>query len=99
LSSRQRSFLNALATNLSSTEWELSSAEHLDIEKALELQAIFHRVREEQGLSLKDALRAVYSSFLEQNFTMQIGLLLIRLEQPFALRRLQEVSLQRPLAA
>jgi dihydroorotase len=99
LSSRQRCFLNALATNLSSTEWELSSAEHLDIEKALELQAIFHRVREEQGLSLKDALRAVYSSFLEQNFTMQIGLLLIRLEQPFALRRLQEVSLQRPLAA
>jgi dihydroorotase len=99
LSDRQRNFLNTLATNLTSIEWELSSAERLDIEKALELQAIFHRVREEHALSLRDALRAVYSSFLNQTFTMQIGLLLIRLEKPFALDRLREVAMQRPLAA
>src|SRR6266849_8769564 len=42
LSERQRSFLSALAANLSSINWELSSAERLDIEKALELQDIFH---------------------------------------------------------
>jgi dihydroorotase len=99
LSERQRSFLNALAANLSSVNWELSSAERLDIEKALELQEIFHQVRGKQGLSLKDALQSVYASFLDQNFTMQIGLLLLRLERPFAIQRLRDVSGQRPMAA
>jgi hypothetical protein len=50
-------------------------------------------------LPLKDALQAVYASFLDQNFTMQIGLLLVRLEQPFAIDRLRDVSGKRPLAA
>jgi dihydroorotase len=99
LSDRQRRFLHALAVALSSVNWELSSAERLDIEKALELQAIFHDVRAKQELPLKDALRSVYASFLDQNFTMQIGLLLLRLEQPFALRRLRDVSSQHPMAA
>jgi dihydroorotase len=99
LTDRQRGFLNALAASLSSVSWELSSAERLDIEKALELQDIFHQVRAQQGLSLKDALRSVYASFLDQNFTMQIGLLLLRLERPFALQRLRDVSGQRPMAA
>src|SRR5215467_14552372 len=36
LSDRQRSFLSALAARLSSIDWELSSAERLDIKKALE---------------------------------------------------------------
>jgi dihydroorotase len=99
LAERQRVFLNALATGLSSVTWELSSAERLDIEKALELQEIFHQVRAKQTLPLKDALRAVYASFLDQDFTMQIGLLLLRIERPFVLRRLREVSGQRPMAA
>jgi dihydroorotase len=99
LSERQRSFLNALAASLSPVNWELSSAERLDIEKALELQEIFHQVRGKQGLSLKDALQSVYASFLDQNFTMQIGLLLLRLERPFAIQRLRDVSGQRPMAA
>jgi dihydroorotase len=99
LSERQRGFLSALASRLSPVTWELSSAERLDIDKALELQDLFHQVRAQQGLPLKDALQAVYASFLDQSFTMQIGLLLLRLERPFALRRLQEVSGQRPMAA
>jgi dihydroorotase len=56
-------------------------------------------VRARQGLPLKDALRSVYASFLDQNFTMQIGLLLLRLERPFAIQRLRDVSGQRPMAA
>ena len=96
---RSLSFLSALAANLSSINWELSSAERLDIEKALELQDIFHQVRGKQGLSLKEALQSVYASFLDQNFTMQIGLLLLRLERPFAIQRLRDVSGQRPMAA
>lgn len=99
LSGRQRRFLDALAAGLTPVDWQLSSAEHLDVEKALELQGIFHDVRARSGLPLKDALRAVYASFLDETFTMQIGLLLIRLERPFALRRLREVSERRPLAA
>lgn len=99
LSERQRSFLDALAGKLSSTPWEVSSAERLDIEKALKLQDIFHEERAAHELPLKEALQAVYASFLDQAFTMQIGLLLIRLERPFALSRLREVSGKRPLAA
>ena len=99
LSDRQRAFLHSLAGELSSTTWEVTSAEHLDIEKALALQDIFHAVRAQHGLVLKEALRAVYSSFLDQRFTMQVGLLLVRLEQPFALARLRDVSKKRPIAA
>ena len=92
LSDPQRAFLDALAGKLASNSWEVSSAERLDIEKALELQDIFHQQRAKQGLPLKEALQAVYASFLDQTFTMQIGLLLVRLEQPFAVSRLQDVS-------
>jgi len=99
LGAAQRSFLGALADRLSSTSWEVSNAERLDIEKALELQETFHRERAVHGLRLKDALEAVYASFLDQPFTMQIGLLLVRLEQPFAVDRLHNVSGKRHLAA
>jgi dihydroorotase len=99
LSDRQRAFLDSLASSLSSTSWEVSSAEHLDIEKALELQDRFHLQRALHELPLKEALQAVYSSFLDQTFTMQVGLLLARLEQPFAISRLRDVSGRRPLAA
>jgi dihydroorotase len=99
LSERQRNFLDDLAAVLATTSWELASAERLDIDKALELQEMFHQVRAKHGLALKEALRAVYGSFLDQNFTMQVGLLLLRLEQPFALARLRDVSGQRPMAA
>jgi dihydroorotase len=99
LSDRQRNFLAALAGALATTSWELASAERLDIDKALELQDTFHQVRARHGLALKEALRAVYGSFLDQSFTMQIGLLLLRLEQPFAIARLRDVAGQRPMAA
>ena len=99
LTDRQRGFLSALAAALSAVDWELSSAERLDVEKAIELQDIFHEIRAEQGLALRDALRAVYASFLDQTFTMQIGLLLLRLERPFALKRLREVAGERTMAA
>jgi dihydroorotase len=99
LSDRQREFLDALGARLSSTNWEVSNAERLDVEKALELQDIFHDERERLGMPLSDALRAVYASFLDLNFTMQIGLLLVRQEQRFVVSRLREVAGKRPLAA
>lgn len=99
ISDRQRAFLEVLAASLSSTTWQVSNAERLDIERAIELQDMFHRARAELGLPLGEALRAVYASFLNQTFTMQIGLLLVRLDQPFAINRLRDVSRKRPLAA
>ncbi|MBS0233425.1 MAG: amidohydrolase family protein [Proteobacteria bacterium] len=96
LSERQLAFLGKLGTALSETDWELSSAERLDIPKALELQALFHRVREQSDLPLREALRAVYDSFVDNKFTMQIGLFLMRLERPFALSRMAEMAAKRP---
>jgi dihydroorotase len=99
LSDRQRTFLSALATNLSNVEWEVATPQSVDIEKAIKLQNIFHAEREAQNLPLKEALRAVYSSFMDNHFTMQVGLLLLRLERPFALQRLRDVAGQRSMAA
>ncbi len=99
LSAAQRKFLSSLAARLRATSWEVSNAERLDIEKALELQEMFHQERTVHGLHLKAALEAVYACFLDQPFTMQIGLLLVRLDQPFAVDRLRNVSSKQHLAA
>jgi dihydroorotase len=100
LSERQRAFLGHLGSALSNVDWELSSAEKLDIPKALELQDLFHRVRNERGIELREGLRAVYDCFVDQKFTMQIGLLLMRIERPFALSRMAEVAgVHSPVAA
>ena len=95
----QRALLADLATGLSEIDWTLTSAERLDVDKALDLQALFHRVRGRHDLTLQQALRAVYDCFLDNPFTMQIGLLLIRLERPFAIERLRAVAGQQVLAA
>jgi dihydroorotase len=99
LSDRQLAFLSALAFSLSGIEWEVATPQNVDIEKAIHLQNIFHAQRQALNLPLKDALRAVYSSFMDHHFTMQVGLLLLRLERPFALQRLRDVAGQRPMAA
>jgi dihydroorotase len=99
LSDRQRTFLSTLATTLSGVDWEVATPQRVDIEKAIQLQNLFHALREQQNLPLKDALRAVYSSFMDHHFTMQVGLLLLRLERPFALQRLRDVSDPRSMAA
>ena len=100
LSDRQRDFLDALASRLSSTTWEVSNAERLDIEKALELQDMFHRgARASLGCRWARPCGPSTPRSWTRHFTMQIGLLLVRLEQPFAISRLRDVSRKRPLAA
>ena len=49
-------------------------------------------MRKDHDLALKPALEAVFDSFLDHPFTMQIGLFLLRLEKPFAIQRLREVA-------
>jgi len=99
LTPAQLSFLSALADALAGTTWQLASAERLDLPKAIELQDIFRDVLARSGLPLKSGMDALYACFLDQPFSMQIGLLILRVEQPFLLSRLKEVTSRRPLAA
>lgn len=98
ISPKQSAFLGALASALESVDWEFTSPQQCDLDKATELQEVFHRVRRVQGVPLKEALQAVFDSFLDHPFTMQIGLFLFRLERPFALGRLREVAAPRVAA-
>jgi len=99
LTPAQIRFLVALADALAATTWELASAERLDLPKAIELQGIFRRVLHESGLPVRAGMDALYGCFLDQPFTMQIGLLILRLDRTFMLSRLREVTTRRPLAA
>jgi dihydroorotase len=91
LTRAQLDFLAALRQALSRADWSLPSAQ-LDIDKAFELQDIFHGICRAQGLPLADGLRAVYACFLDRSFMTQMGLFLIRLDRDFALTRLGEVE-------
>jgi dihydroorotase len=95
----QTRFLGALGDALEATDWEVGTPQQLDLEKATELQDIFHRVRRQHGLPLRDALNATFDSFLDHPFTMQVGLFLLRQERQFALERLRAVAAPRHAAA
>jgi dihydroorotase len=99
LSRRQVEFLAALARGLVDVHWGPYTAERLDLDKAYELQDVFHQVRRAQGLPLRDALTAVFDCFLVNPFSMQLGLFLARLERPFALQRLNDVVSRQFMAA
>jgi dihydroorotase len=98
LTGAQRAFLGTLADGLSGVEWRLTS-QQVDLVTARALQDIFHRARSQHALALRDALGAVYDSFLDNPFTMQIGLFLIRLERGFALERVKQAAGDRSIAA
>ncbi|HEX9461287.1 MAG TPA: amidohydrolase family protein [Alphaproteobacteria bacterium] len=98
LSPAQIDFLASLSAKLTAFEWKVTSTQ-LDLWKARELQAAFHEVRQLHALPLREALTAVYDSFLDNRFTMQIGLFLMRLDRGFALQRLNDVTGRRSLAA
>jgi dihydroorotase len=92
LSDRQREFLKSLHGALSSIDWVGYNGKKLNVKHAYELQRVFNRVLQSHSLSLRDGLRAVYDSFLEHPFTIQIGLFLTRLDRSFVLERLEKVA-------
>lgn len=98
-SAAQIEFLAALADALAPLTWELASAERLDLPKAIELQGVFRNVVAQSGLPLRAGMEALYACFLDQPFTMQIGLLILRLDRNFLLSRLRDVVTRRPMAA
>ncbi len=73
--------------------------ETFDYGKSLALQDAFHQVRVGEGIPLRAALTAVFDSFLDSPFTIQVGLFLMRLDRSFALERLRRVSGARRLVA
>ena len=99
LTAQQLGFLDALAAKLATIPWDVSSVETFDYGKALALQEAFHQVRVGEGIPLRAALTAVFDSFLDSPFSIQVGLFLMRLDRSFALERLRRVSGARRLVA
>jgi dihydroorotase len=97
LSDAQRSFLRSLHAALSSVDWVGYNGKKLNANFAYELQDVFNNVLRKHSLSLRDGLRAVYDCFLEQRFTVQIGLFLTRLDRSFVLDRMKAVANQKTL--
>jgi dihydroorotase len=95
----QKAFLGSFAAGLSQVEWDTAGQERLSLAKAAHIKTIFQTARQQHGLTMRDALCSVYDSFLEQRFSIQIGLFIMRLERDFALERLNSVAELRSMAA
>jgi dihydroorotase len=91
-SDRQRAFLRVLVPELEGIDWHLESAKQQDIRTATRLQGAVHVAKDRTGLNLGEALATVYGSFIEQPFSIQVGLFLLRIERGFALERMREIS-------
>ncbi|HXP92294.1 MAG TPA: amidohydrolase family protein, partial [Candidatus Binatia bacterium] len=98
-SDAQRAFLGSLQEELASIEWEVVAPKLMDLEKVIALQEAVYRARERNGLSMRDALRAVYGCFIYHSFAIQVGLFLICLERSFVLERLRAVTSRAHAAA
>jgi dihydroorotase len=92
LTSQQKQFLAKLHAGLCAIEWTGYSGNLLNVQYAYQIQDIFHRVLRATGLPLREGLRAVFDCFLDQPFTVQVGLFLTRLDRAFVLERLRTVS-------
>lgn len=99
LSTAQRAFLADLAIALESVDWPGKPGSEFDLEKCIELHNVFHAVRSARKLPLKSALSAMFDSFLESAFRVQVGVLLMRVGRTLALSRLREITRGAPLAA
>lgn len=98
LSKKQIAFLGAMRSALESIDWAYD-LKHLDLAKAHALRALFDQVRAAQDMPLREGLVAMYSAFLDNPFTMQIGLFILHLERKFALARLAEITQKERVAA
>jgi len=98
LTDGQLEFLRGLYEKLESWEWTYE-LEDLDLDMAVALQHAFHETVSRHDLSLRDALLATFSCFLDNPFTMQIGLFLLELNSDFTLKRIREVAVDRLVTA
>jgi dihydroorotase len=92
LSAQQREFLRLLERNLAPVTWLPKDEERLSLPKATRIKGIFETSRIAASLSTLDALNAVYGSFLDRTFNVQIALFLMRMERSFVSERLRSVA-------
>ncbi|HUK61405.1 MAG TPA: amidohydrolase family protein [Stellaceae bacterium] len=88
----QKEFLRALRSALSRHQWTGLTDAILNSNDVFVLQDIFHEVRKDHALALREALQAVFDCFLEHPFAVQIGVLLARMNRQFVLDRLATVA-------
>jgi dihydroorotase len=88
----QRAFLHRLGAELIGIDWNIEASKRQDIRKATLLQHAVHGAASAAGLPLRDALDALYRSFVAKPFAVQSGLFLSRIEKPFVLERLAQVA-------
>ena len=98
LSGHQREFLGMLRTALEPYDWTFS-LEEMDLDKATTLQSVFTQTAGRAGLPLRDALMALYGTFLDNPFTIQSGILLMQVNRELAMDRLDAVASDRQAAA
>ncbi len=98
LSQPQRAFLRSLRDALGNTHWRGHTTEQgnagalLDVNDVYNLHDVFYRVLATHPIALRDGAQAVLNCFLEHPFTVQIGLLLTRLDRRLVLDRLDAVT-------
>jgi dihydroorotase len=91
LTGQQREFLGMLRSALEPYDWRYT-LEDLDLEKATTLQNVFTLTARRAGIPLRDALMALYGTFLDSPFTIQSGILLMQVKRDLALERLETVA-------
>ncbi|MCW5770099.1 MAG: amidohydrolase family protein [Rhodospirillaceae bacterium] len=98
LSPRQRDFLGALRAALAPHDWSYA-LDSLDLDKATLLQGVFRAAAKRQGIPLREALLALFASFLDSPFTMQSGLFILMLNKTLVMDRLEAIAGGRKAAA
>ncbi len=98
LDDHQRKFLRALRVALEPYDWTYD-LENMDLEKATNLQNVVTETANRIGLPLREALMALYGTFLDSPFTLQSGLLLLQVNRDLAMTRLDAVTGVRQAAA
>jgi len=98
LTGRQREFLGSLRAALEPYQWTYT-LEDMDLAMATTLQGVFTETAKHNGLPLRDALMALYSTFLDSPFTIQSGLLLLQVKRDIVMARLDAVAGDRLVAA
>lgn len=96
-SPQQLAFLASFRAALGGIEWD--GPQKMTLATATAVHDAFNQARRANGISMYDAMTAVYACFLDHRFPMQIGLFMVRLERPFALARLDEIVGRHAMAA
>jgi dihydroorotase len=88
-----------LSADIEARKWNDSTLENLDLNEAESLQRMFHRTVGRHEILLRDALLATFACFLDEPFTMQIGLFLLLMNHDFTLKRIRDVTGSRRIVA